>query len=109
MKKIWKKRWLKALRSGKYKQTAGTLRDAYGFCCLGVLCDVVAKHENKKWRRNTFSGEMANLPEYVSELVGIEGSDPDIKYKYDFVALSYLNDSEGLDFNELADLIEKQL
>lgn len=32
-----KKKWLKALRSGKYKQTKGTLCDGKGYCCLGVL------------------------------------------------------------------------
>lgn len=34
-----KAKWLKALRSGEYKQTVGTLYDekTQGFCCLGVL------------------------------------------------------------------------
>jgi hypothetical protein len=33
------KKWLKALRSGEYKQASGTLYDTKtaGFCCLGVL------------------------------------------------------------------------
>lgn len=29
-----------ALRSGKYAQTSGVLRDSRGYCCLGVVCDV---------------------------------------------------------------------
>lgn len=32
--------WVRALRSGEYKQTRGTLTDGEGFCCLGVLCKV---------------------------------------------------------------------
>lgn len=34
-----KARWIRALRSGAFKQTKGLLfdRDTYGFCCLGVL------------------------------------------------------------------------
>ncbi len=34
------KKWVKALRSGKYKQAYLRLHDAKtgGFCCLGVLC-----------------------------------------------------------------------
>lgn len=37
-----KARWLEALRSGKYKQARGRLRDESGaMCCLGVLCDLV--------------------------------------------------------------------
>lgn len=35
--------WVKALRSGKYKQTTGSLHntDSNSYCCLGVLCRVV--------------------------------------------------------------------
>lgn len=35
-----KGKWVKALRSGKYKQGAGYLNSVRGFCCLGVLCDI---------------------------------------------------------------------
>lgn len=39
-----KKKWIDALRSGKYKQTTGALRrqsdNEVGYCCLGVLCEV---------------------------------------------------------------------
>lgn len=35
-----KERWVAALRSGKYRQTRGTLNEGdVSFCCLGVLCD----------------------------------------------------------------------
>lgn len=38
MPKKLKARWIKALRSGEYGQTKGTLTDGKGnFCCLGVL------------------------------------------------------------------------
>ena len=36
-----KRKWLAALRSGKYQQAKAALhRQGDGFCCLGVLCDV---------------------------------------------------------------------
>ena len=41
-----KARWVKALRSGKFKQSTGTLKDVnnsgdvVGYCCLGVLCAI---------------------------------------------------------------------
>ena len=35
-----KRRWLRALRSEKYKQGQGGLRRDNRFCCLGVLCDL---------------------------------------------------------------------
>lgn len=41
MDKKVKVKWLKALRSGRYKQTRQKLYDGKGYCCLGVLCRVV--------------------------------------------------------------------
>lgn len=36
-----RRRWIKALRSGEYRQGHGMLRDYQGqFCCLGVACEV---------------------------------------------------------------------
>lgn len=35
-----RKRWADALRSGKYDQVNGVLRSSFGYCCLGVACDV---------------------------------------------------------------------
>lgn len=35
------RRWIEALRSGRYEQTTDTLRFGNGFCCLGVACDVI--------------------------------------------------------------------
>lgn len=44
MDKKVKKNWIKALRSGEYKQTEGFLcsvnNGIESFCCLGVLCDL---------------------------------------------------------------------
>jgi hypothetical protein len=44
-----KKLWLRALRSGEYKQGVCALRKitsgGYEFCCLGVLCDLYTKQE----------------------------------------------------------------
>lgn len=46
MPKKLKSKWLKALRSGEYKQTPETLCDGdYGFCCLGVLEHIVLDGE----------------------------------------------------------------
>lgn len=45
MNKVLKAKWVKALRSGKYKQIDGWLKKyledgSTGFCCLGVLQDI---------------------------------------------------------------------
>lgn len=41
MDKKIKTAWVKALRSGKYKQANSVLYNGKGYCCLGVLCRVV--------------------------------------------------------------------
>jgi hypothetical protein len=43
MNKSLKRKWVKNLRSGKYKQGQGRLRTVKdnSFCCLGVLCDTI--------------------------------------------------------------------
>lgn len=33
--------WLEGLRSGRYTQTKGTMHDNRGYCCLGVLQEVI--------------------------------------------------------------------
>lgn len=35
------RKWIRALRSGKYAQGTSYLRRADKFCCLGVACDLV--------------------------------------------------------------------
>lgn len=49
MKAEVKELWLKALRSGEYKQGTGQLVEVLDsgvrrYCCLGVLCDVAVKN-----------------------------------------------------------------
>ena len=43
MDKKLKAKWVKALRSGEYKQGKGYLEDRGKFCCLGVLADAVGR------------------------------------------------------------------
>ena len=44
------RRWLRALRSGKYEQGTGCLKNSAGnFCCLGVLTDLFAKDNKIPW------------------------------------------------------------
>lgn len=37
----WKAKWVTALRSGDYEQGVGSLMAQRGFCCLGVLCNII--------------------------------------------------------------------
>lgn len=49
MNEVVKEKWVKALRSGEYKQTIGKLSKEGKYCCLGVLCDL--------YEKETHSGE----------------------------------------------------
>ena len=105
MKKEIKKKWLTALRSGKYKQTNGALKDKQGFCCLGVLCDVHRIENKKRWAKDFhYYGEALILPTEIINWAGLKSNSPDVSGS----SLAELNDY-GETFEEIADLIEKQL
>lgn len=103
------KRWLEALRSGKYSQTRRSLRTDHGFCCLGVACDV---YDPKGWEKDTedisheFMGERNYLPKEVREWLGLR---PHYSMAHGGVEsiLADLNDKTGSTFAEIADYLEK--
>lgn len=39
--------WIKALRSGEYKQGRNRLKRRDRFCCAGVLCDLAAMNDEQ--------------------------------------------------------------
>lgn len=83
-----KKEWVKALRSGEYKQCQGNLHGATGtHCCLGVL-DVIVKAKEP----NTRNGPLLKA-----------------FYKIDWGTFIRMNDDEGKSFNEIADWIEENV
>jgi len=107
MKAGIKKRWISALRSGKYKQGTGQLRDAQNnFCCLGVLCDVQGRH----WWKPEGTGEWTigvgdqqdwlgpNNEKLIRDIGGYEHRTKLIK----------MNDS-GKSFEQIARYIEQHL
>lgn len=103
MKKSWAMKWIKALRSGKYKQTTGSLRDDKGHCCLGVLCAITPyKYNYTKLHKTT-------LPNKVINLVGTMDSNPWVKVKGNphVTTLANLNDIQHKSFAEIADIIEQ--
>ena|ERR1700733_8491047 len=95
-------KWIEALRSGKYPQTKGRLRSSLGFCCLGVLCDIVSPD---KWTPNCNVLEMDNiggeLPRRISKKINLHPGQQS--------HLIGMNDSGDKSFNEIADQLEKWL
>ncbi len=114
-----KQQWIEALRSGEYSQTQNQLKNHYGYCCLGVLCDLYSKaNENGLWIEEenlfhfeTFEGEYeySTLPTDVCKWAGLDDDNPVVEYGEEKVAISDLNDKEQLSFNQIAAIIEVQL
>lgn len=106
--------WLNALRNGEFTQGKGVLRDTNDrYCCLGVLCELYARHsgEDVSWDSDpapySFLGEVQLLPEEVMDWAGIEFPIGEVLIDGSYTTLAYENDN-GYTFAEIADLIEKQ-
>lgn len=100
------KKWVQALRSGKYKQTKGSLKVADRHCCLGVASEVYVQETGKGgWSRSSgcrgaayiFESTAGNasiiLPHVVMKWLGLDSHDPTLK----------LEDGEEVDASELND------
>lgn len=98
-----KAKWIAALRSGKYPQTSMMLRGRGGFCCLGVLCDVVMPtgwHESTHQTEWTHIGNFSTVDDEIKEEIDLtEASE---------AVLMDMNDA-GKSFAEIALYIEKNL
>jgi hypothetical protein len=107
------RKWVSALRSGKYKQGQCALRYRGRFCVLGVACDVSGLGE---WRGRDFDldeyavrdGDASPvvMPLEVADWYGVASS-PAVKTTRGCEFLTTLNDAFGLTFSELADAIER--
>lgn len=93
------KKWVAALRSGKYKQGKRQLRAGDAFCCLGVACDLF---DPASWNGCSYRYLRLALPNEVRDWLGLIETDP---YYGKTGRLSYDND-EGKTFAEIADIIE---
>lgn len=58
MKQAIKRKWITALRSGKFKQGKRRLKNTDGtFCCLGVLACLVDPTNTTDWQGEVYLGE----------------------------------------------------
>lgn len=113
MKPSVKRRWVKALRSGKYKQSDGQLcytenDGSKSYCCLGVLCDIYNKDLWDGY--DAFLGEESFLPDEVKKWAGLDERDPVLSERStitDGTAANF-NDA-GRTFKQIATLIERNL
>jgi hypothetical protein len=122
MNKEIAERWCTALRSGKYRQGTGTLRQVtvgqVTFCCLGVLTDLYLREHNQTWDGGASGNEChmfddEHLPHAVAVWAGMYdecGSRPQNALAEP--PLTALNDGSPKipqrTFAEIADIIETE-
>ncbi len=109
MNKTNMKIWVKALKSGKYKQIVGELRDfdrKNCYCALGVCCAEYEKSTKKKLSHNSWTN--CDLPTAVQRWLGVKEDDPrvgtgplDQEHH-----ITSLNDAEGWSFKKIAKALE---
>lgn len=115
MKKKIADLWVKALRSGEFKQGKGRLErrgDTKEYCCLGVLCELALLEGVMDYHPLYGYGELDvigaynnyTLPLTVQNWAGIQTGNPEIN---SIGRLSHLNDVKGKSFSEIANIIEK--
>ena len=107
-----KRKWVKALRSGKYTKTEGCLKRFDGtYCALGILCDISGlgywdnteplEHSEEEFLTYKIKGSKEKANQAISHLfkigLDLEGTIID------------LNDSLNWTFSEMADWIEENL
>lgn len=125
MNKKYKEKWIDALESGEYKQIKGRLRSSYGYCCLGVLCDVVKDEIGFGWTTHPYLAEVFSSsdglvqvdglpPQEVLDLVGLfpyaeHDQGIPITYNGQPASLARANDEFSLTFTEIAQIIREQL
>jgi hypothetical protein len=108
------KKWLKALRSGDYKQATKTLYDPTtdGYCCLGLACKLEYPLYYLKSSSGGYAGIISkgkqpdelkyNLKKIPKELLGLSGGSPLVR------TLVNKND-KGESFVKIANWIEKNV
>lgn len=105
---------IRALRSGKYEQARGALRDGQKFCCLGVACDL---YDPAQWepldtcgRNYWFMNRSSGLPIDVQLHFGIPSCGPALGYKQHSGAnMIDLNDEHNQSFKQIALRLERWL
>ena len=129
MKKEIAKRWIKALRSGKYKQGQSFLKqydtkNQPRHCCLGVLCelynDSMKKNHKKTLTTKTFDdglfsngcvkfgGKEDFLPISVRKWAGMKSKDGKLDNHLFYNSLADMNDF-GKTFKTISNTIEKNI
>lgn len=113
------KRWIAALRSGKYEQGKGGLFRDGKYCCLGVLCDISKKEFGLEKREEGFASarklHLDYLPSKIRDYLELNLKIDKNGFSFSEYLIS-MNDGEIVDrifrsrtFEEIANYIEKNI
>jgi len=98
-----KTRWIEALRSGRYEQTVGLLRGRYGFCALGVLCDIAPG--SHYWEKG-YGGDWNFMSAASGSRMFLAGLGLTLNEQE---TIGKMNDNDRASFHAIADYIEVML
>lgn len=103
--KRFKDRWVIMLRSGKYNQTNGMLRDDDGYCCLGVACLAAGYKDSNIYDHKTIPLELTKVPKLLM------GDNTPTNHNYNPIVskLVHFNDTKQWTFKQIASYIERYL
>jgi len=113
-----RKKWIAALRSGKYSQVRSRLKTDDGYCCLGVACEVLdAKVSSGRAGTDSVCYEHGLegiktvtdtiLPYSIAHKLGISPTGTFDSHNHAYDCLWKLNDFADYSFSKIADVIEE--
>ncbi len=111
----FKRKWVKELRSGKYKQIGGMLNYSdedgkFGYCCLGVAGRCLG-FGDRKLEDGFCLTDLTKVPASITKVMKAETNvltqGGDIRSVESFLA--HCNDDKAWSFKKIANWIEKNL
>lgn len=108
LKGNFQKKWVEALRSGRYIQGSdGFLRIGDRFCCMGVALDLI---DPSGWRTQTHQGKCgSDWKDCESSYTGQELRKALALNNHIVTSLTILNDVDKMSFEQIAGWIEKNV
>lgn len=100
--------WSKALRSGEYKQAPFSLKttdEVPKFCCLGVICDI---SKAGYWNGPIYqtASDQRGSTALISFIQGFDKVAPALsRFPIESIFMD-CNDSHGMSFDEIADIVD---
>lgn len=101
------KKWVEALRSGKYEQGIGALCKDGRYCCLGVAVEVARDNGVACDEIRDTDESLGGVFATVREWVGLADCAGDFSKSNFSTSLASVNDN-GKSFAEIADIVESQ-